>query len=126
MAARTIENRRERLATIFVAPFITCSARLPVYALLIGAFVPKVSVIKGVLGLQALALLRPLRGGVSGGGGNGVGIKFFRFLKHDTKRRCRFGSPSLPMAVVEGHPLDVVGPIENFLETSWQYYPARG
>lgn len=57
MAARTIESRRERLATIFVAPFMTCSARLPVYALLIGAFVPPVPVIKGVLGLQALALL---------------------------------------------------------------------
>ncbi len=38
MAARTIENRRERLATIMVAPFMSCSARLPVYTLLIGAF----------------------------------------------------------------------------------------
>jgi len=57
MAARTIESRRERLATIFVAPFMTCSARLPVYALLIAAFVPAVPVVKGVIGLQALALL---------------------------------------------------------------------
>ncbi|HEY0009914.1 MAG TPA: ferrous iron transporter B, partial [Tepidisphaeraceae bacterium] len=38
MAARTIENRMDRMATIFVAPFMSCSARLPVYALLIGAF----------------------------------------------------------------------------------------
>jgi len=38
MATRTIENRRDRLATIFVAPFMSCSARLPVYTLLIGAF----------------------------------------------------------------------------------------
>ncbi|MDB5298146.1 MAG: Ferrous iron transport protein [Phycisphaerales bacterium] len=38
MATRTIENRRDRLATIFVAPFMSCSARLPVYGLLIGAF----------------------------------------------------------------------------------------
>lgn len=38
MATRTIENRRERLATIFVAPFMSCSARLPVYGLLIGTF----------------------------------------------------------------------------------------
>ena len=38
MATRTIENRKDRLATIFVAPFMSCSARLPVYALLIGAF----------------------------------------------------------------------------------------
>ena len=38
MATRTIENRKDRLATIFVAPFMSCSARLPVYMLLIGAF----------------------------------------------------------------------------------------
>lgn len=38
MATRTIENRKDRLATIFVAPFMSCSARLPVYALLIGTF----------------------------------------------------------------------------------------
>lgn len=38
MAARTIEDRRDRLATIFVAPFMSCSARLPVYILLIGTF----------------------------------------------------------------------------------------
>ncbi len=38
MATRTIENRRDRLATIFIAPFMSCSARLPVYTLLIGTF----------------------------------------------------------------------------------------
>ena len=40
MSARTVEDERDRLATIFVAPFMTCSARLPVYALLIAAFIP--------------------------------------------------------------------------------------
>ncbi len=38
MATRTIENRKDRLATIFIAPFMSCSARLPVYLLLIGTF----------------------------------------------------------------------------------------
>jgi len=38
MATRTIESRRDRLATIFIAPFMSCSARLPVYGLLIGTF----------------------------------------------------------------------------------------
>lgn len=38
MATRTIENRKDRLATIFIAPFMSCSARLPVYGLLIGTF----------------------------------------------------------------------------------------
>ena len=40
MATRTIDNRRDRLTTIIIAPFMSCSARLPVYAMLIGAFVP--------------------------------------------------------------------------------------
>ena len=40
MATRVIPNRRDRIATILAAPFMTCSARLPVYALLIAAFVP--------------------------------------------------------------------------------------
>jgi ferrous iron transport protein B len=56
MAARTIENQRDRLVTIMVTPFMTCSARLPVYALLIGAFVPAGAVF-GFLGYQGLTLL---------------------------------------------------------------------
>src|SRR6202790_528290 len=40
MATRVIENRRDRLATILVAPLMSCSARLPVYVLMIGAFLP--------------------------------------------------------------------------------------
>ncbi len=57
MATRTIEDRHDRIATIFVAPFITCSARLPVYLLLIGAFVPGRAVLGSFLGLQALTLI---------------------------------------------------------------------
>jgi ferrous iron transport protein B len=56
LAARTIPSPRDRLATILVAPFMTCSARLPVYTLLIAAFVPAVSVL-GPLGLQGLVML---------------------------------------------------------------------
>jgi ferrous iron transport protein B len=41
LSTRTIENKRDRLATILIAPFMTCSARLPVYALLIAAFIPE-------------------------------------------------------------------------------------
>ena len=40
MATRTIENKRERIATILIAPFMTCSARLPIYTLIIAAFIP--------------------------------------------------------------------------------------
>jgi ferrous iron transport protein B len=56
MATRSIPSARNRLVTILVAPLMTCSARLPVYALLIGAFVPAKAV-WGPLGLQGLTLL---------------------------------------------------------------------
>jgi ferrous iron transport protein B len=56
MATRTIPSPRNRLVTILVAPLMTCSARLPVYALLIGAFVPPLAA-WGPLGLQGLVLL---------------------------------------------------------------------
>ncbi len=54
MATRVIPSRRDRIATIMAAPFMTCSARLPVYALLIAAFVPATNV--GFLNLQGLVL----------------------------------------------------------------------
>jgi ferrous iron transport protein B len=63
MATRTIANRRDRLATIMVAPLMTCSARLPVYALLIGAFVPDRSV--GMLNLRGLTLFALYVAGVA-------------------------------------------------------------
>ena len=57
MATRTIENKRERLATILVAPFMTCSARLPVYTLIIAAFIPNHLYLGHLLGLRALVML---------------------------------------------------------------------
>ena len=56
MATRTIPSATQRLVTMLVAPLMTCSARLPVYALLIGAFVPARKVL-GPIGLQGLVLL---------------------------------------------------------------------
>ncbi len=57
MATRTIENKRDRIATILIAPFMTCSARLPVYALLIAAFIPNRNFIGSVITAQVAALL---------------------------------------------------------------------
>jgi ferrous iron transport protein B len=65
MAARTIADPRDRIATILIAPLMTCSARLPVYALLIGAFVPRREVWGG-LELQGLVLLGLYAAGVAG------------------------------------------------------------
>ncbi len=56
MATRTIENKRERLITIMVAPLLTCSARLPVYTILIGLLVPDTKLL-GFVSVQALILL---------------------------------------------------------------------
>src|SRR6185295_10999506 len=56
MATRVIEDRRDRLATILVTPLMSCSARLPVYSIFIGTFIPHRPLIPGVLGLQALTL----------------------------------------------------------------------
>ncbi|GIU80245.1 MAG: ferrous iron transporter B [Bryobacteraceae bacterium] len=57
MATRTIENRRDRIATILIAPFMTCSARLPVYTLIIAAFIPEKPFLGPFLGTRAAALL---------------------------------------------------------------------
>jgi len=54
MSARTIDNERDRLTTILVAPLMTCSARLPVYTLIIGAFIPPDTV--GVFNLQGIVM----------------------------------------------------------------------
>ncbi len=57
MATRTIENRRDRLATILIAPFMTCAARLPVYTLIIAAFLPNRPLLGPLFGTRAAALL---------------------------------------------------------------------
>ena len=57
MATRTIENKRDRMATILVTPFMTCSARLPVYMLLIAAFIPNIVFLHGFLGLRTIVML---------------------------------------------------------------------
>ncbi|MBX3656927.1 MAG: ferrous iron transporter B [Ramlibacter sp.] len=65
MATRTIANTRDRLVTIMIAPLMTCSARLPVYALLIGAFIPRREVGLG-LELQGLVLFGLYIAGIAG------------------------------------------------------------
>lgn len=57
MATRTIENKRDRIATILIAPFMTCSARLPVYTLVIAAFIPERPLLGPLFGTRAAALL---------------------------------------------------------------------
>ncbi len=79
LATRTIEDRNDRLATILVAPLMSCSARLPIYTLLIAAFIPNIHVFH-VLHLQGLTLLGLYL--MSIGAGLGVAALFRKtFLK---------------------------------------------
>jgi ferrous iron transport protein B len=73
MATRVIPDRRDRIATIMAAPFMTCSARLPVYALLIAAFIPSRSF--GVVNLQGLVLFGLYMLGIVGGVGTALLLK---------------------------------------------------
>lgn len=68
MATRVIDSRRDRLATILVAPLMTCSARIPVYTLIIGAFIPNQAVGEGALGwigLQGLVMFGLYAAGIA-------------------------------------------------------------
>ncbi len=67
MGTRVIPDTRDRIATIMAAPFMTCSARLPVYALLIAAFIPQKHYFYGLINLQGLVLLGLYFLGIAGG-----------------------------------------------------------
>lgn len=62
MAARSIEQEKDRLTTILIAPLMTCSARWPVYIMIIGAFIPNINI--GFLGLQGLIAFGLVLGGI--------------------------------------------------------------
>jgi ferrous iron transport protein B len=86
MATRTIQNPRDRLSTIMIAPLMTCSARLPVYALIIGAFIPRREVWGG-LQLQGLVLFALYIAGIAGAmgvayvlGRSGGGVRLHSLL----------------------------------------------
>src|SRR5881394_1362983 len=65
MATRVIDNKRDRLTTILVAPLMTCSARIPVYTLIISAFIPDRAVF-GFIGLQGLVMFGLYAAGIAG------------------------------------------------------------
>jgi ferrous iron transport protein B len=77
MATRSINDPRDRLTTIMVAPLMTCSARLPVYALLIAAFIPDQTV-AGVFNLQGVVLFALYFGGIASALIIALLMKYFR------------------------------------------------
>jgi ferrous iron transport protein B len=76
MATRVIDNRRDRLTTILIAPLMTCSARIPVYTLIISAFIPDAQV-WGWINLRGLVMFGLYAAGISSALGVSYVIKFF-------------------------------------------------
>jgi ferrous iron transport protein B len=76
MATRVIDNRRDRLTTILIAPLMTCSARIPVYTLIISAFIPA-RLIWGWVNLQGLVMFGLYAVGIASALGVSFVIKFF-------------------------------------------------
>jgi ferrous iron transport protein B len=76
MATRVIDNRRDRLTTILIAPLMTCSARIPVYTLIISAFIPDAQV-WGLVNLRGLVMFGLYAAGIGSALGVSFLIKFF-------------------------------------------------
>jgi ferrous iron transport protein B len=76
MATRVIDNRRDRLTTILIAPLMTCSARIPVYTLIISAFIPAKQ-ISGFVNLQGLVMFGLYAAGIASALGMSFLIKYF-------------------------------------------------
>jgi len=76
MATRVIDNRRDRLTTILIAPLMTCSARIPVYTLIISAFIPP-KLVWGWINLQGLVMFGLYASGIGSALGVSFLIKFF-------------------------------------------------
>ncbi len=106
MATRVIENRRDRLTTILVAPLMSCSARLPVYTVLIGAFIPRRAFAGGLVQLQGLTLSGDVPGRHRDGGHRGAGAQKDAFARADAA--VRDGVAQLQVAVAE-HRADAHG-----------------
>ena len=97
MGTRSISDPRDRLATILVAPLMTCSARLPVYALLIGAFIPH-RLIFGVFNLQGLVLFALYAAGIVGAMAVGWVMKTLRRDRREHALLMELPSYRLPRA----------------------------
>ena len=83
MATRVIDNRRDRLTTILVAPLMTCSARIPVYTLIISAFIPAKH-IWGFVSLQGLVMFGLYAAGIASALGVSFLAKHFLWQEHET------------------------------------------
>ncbi len=82
MATRVIDNKRDRLTTILIAPLMTCSARIPVYTLIISAFIPSQQVF-GWINLQGLVMFGLYAAGIASALAVSALIKFFMWRDYE-------------------------------------------
>ncbi|HEX8633099.1 MAG TPA: ferrous iron transport protein B [Pyrinomonadaceae bacterium] len=117
MATRTIENPKDRLATILIAPFMSCSARLPVYTLMIAAFFSRQEKLLGVLSVGVVIIMAMYLLGIA------VAVVVAWVLKHTILK-----SPPPPL-VLELPPYRMPNPV-NLLQTirarSWMFVRRAG
>lgn len=113
MATRTIENARDRLVTILVAPLMSCSARIPVYSLLIAALLPTETSAWTKTGLAALMYL------IGTGGAVGYAWLFKRFL-------VKGGSPHMIMELPAYQPPRFVDITRHMAERGWLFLKNAG
>lgn len=117
MATRTIEDRRDRLTTILIAPLMSCSARLPVYTLLIGAFIPARAYLDGWIQLQGLTLLGMYLVGVM------VAAAMALILK---RTLLRGGTPAFVMELPAYQWPSPIVVVRRMLDRAWDFLSNAG
>jgi len=117
MATRVIEDRRDRLVTILVAPLMSCSARLPVYTLLIAAFIPRSYYLGGWIGLPGITLFSLYLLGIL------VAVAMARLLKRTV---LRGETPSFVMELPDYRLPSIRVVISRVWEQSWAFVRSAG
>jgi ferrous iron transport protein B len=117
MATRTIEDRRDRLTTILIAPLMSCSARLPVYTLMIAAFIPARTYMNGWVQLQGLTLLAMYLVGVV------VAAAIALILKRSF---LRGGTPAFVMELPAYQWPSPIVVVRRMLERAWDFLANAG
>lgn len=117
MATRTIEDRRDRLTTILIAPLMSCSARLPVYTLFIGAFIPTRAYLNGWLQLQGLTLLGMYLVGVVVAAGMALILK---------RTILRGGTPAFVMELPAYQWPSPIVVVRRMLDRAWDFLSNAG
>ena len=114
MATRVIDNRRDRLTTILIAPLMTCSARIPVYTLIISAFIPAKDVV-GWVNLQGLVMFGLYAAGIASALGVSFLVKFFMW-RDDQPAPFMLELPDYKMPRVKSVAIGIYNRAKMFLQ----------